>query len=228
MAFPATFADIQQAVIVKARLDGTNDLAKVKDWINQTYYEVCVEAESLVTQATVTLTAATTSYTFPAEMARLRQMFVTPFGATSVLQQPPMTRTSYDDILMKRQLGGITQQSGAYSTHYAFMGENDFEVWPTPAAADVITLAYAAFPTVLSADGDLQVLDEPYGSKMLEYGALVQAGDFKGDPSTGEWANNFNEWMGRYMHHLERKQGDIPTQGRTWGTLDDTSILYSG
>ena len=43
MAFPSTFLDIQNAVINKLRLDSTNDLSKVKDWINQVYYEACIE-----------------------------------------------------------------------------------------------------------------------------------------------------------------------------------------
>lgn len=228
MAFPSTFQDIQNAVIVKARLDPILDLSKVKDWINQTYSQVCVETEAIVTFATLTMTASSATYTFPPQVARVRQMFVTPAGQTSANQQLPMTRTTLDDILRKRSSGGITANGGDYSRYYSFVGVNDFEVWPTPAAADVITLYYASYPTALVNVGDLPVIEEPYASKLLEYGALVQAGDFKGDPGTADWQADYDQWMGRYFNHLEQKQGDIPTHGHQWGSLADTQGLYVG
>jgi hypothetical protein len=228
MAFPSTFLDIQNAVITKARLDPVNDLAKVKDWINQVYSQVCVETEAITANATVTMVAGTTGYQLPATVARVRSMFVTPAGATNVSQQPPMMRTTEDDILQRQANGGITQSVGQYPTRYAYVGINDFEVWPTPAAADVITIRAVAFPTVLSGNTDLPVIDEPHASKVLEYGALAEAGDFKGDPATQEWQQNFSDWMGRYLNHLGQKRGDIPVQFHTWGSLADTQGLYSG
>lgn len=228
MAFPSTFLDLQNAVIVKARLDPVNDLPKVKDWLNQVYTQVCVETEAVVTFATMNLIAGTASYTFPTGVARIKTMFVTPAGATSVLQQPPMTRTTLDDILVRRQTGGATQQGSLYCSRYAVVGINDFEVWPTPAAVDVLTVYYAGFPTPLAAATDVPIIEEPYASKLLEYGALAQAGDFKGDPATTEWAGELDQWMGRYLNHLDKKQGDIPAQYRQWGSLDDTKGLYYG
>lgn len=229
MAFPSTFLDIQTAVIVKARLDPTLDLQKTKDWINQTYFQVVVETEAIVTTATMNLAAGSFRYTLPAGVARIRQMYLTPAGQTDAVgEQPPLIRTSHDDILQRRQFGQAAQQAGSYSTHYALLGASSLEFWPTPAAIDVVTIDYAAFPTALASNGDLQVLDEPYGSKLLEYGALAQAGEFKGDPMTDGWQQDFDSWMGRYMNHLDEKQGDIPAQYHQWGSLRDTAELYGG
>lgn len=215
MAFPATFADIQSAVIQKARLDSTLDLAKVKDWINQAYAEVCVETEANVSSATMALTAGTGSYSLPSGIARIKQMILTPAGASQA--QPPLIRTTLDEILMRRQSGGDVQNAGDYVTHYAVVGLNQFEVWPTPAAADVITVWLVALPTALAADGNVPILQEPFASKLLEYGALVQAGDFKGDPATPEWEALYRQWMGRYLDHLGRRPGVIPGQFHQWG-----------
>ena len=81
----------------------------------------------------------------------------------------------------------------------------------------MITVYYAAFPTALSADADVPILEEPYGSNLLEYGALVQAGDFKGDPATPGWESQFDRWMGKYLQHLKVKRGKQPGQVHTWG-----------
>lgn len=223
MAFPSTYADIQTAVIVKARLDSTLDLQKTKDWINQVYAQVCVETEANVSQDTMALTAGTASYSLPAGIARIKQMILTPVGSTQT--QPPLTRTTLDEIITRRQSGGNVQTSGCYVTHYAVVGLNQLEVWPTPAAADVITLWLVALPTALSSGTDVPILEEPYASKLLEYGALAQAGDFKGDPATADWENQFDSWMGKYLHHLDARQGKQPGQFHQWG--DGWDSYYS-
>jgi hypothetical protein len=215
MAFPSTFLDIQNAVLQKARLDPTLDLQRTKDWINQSYTRVCVETEAIVVSATMTVTAGAGSYTFPFPVARIKQMQIQPYGST--LLNPPLVRTTLDELMNRRQSGGDVQQSPLQATHYALLGISDFELWPTPAAADTILIWYVQFPTPLVANGDVPVLEEPYASKLLEYGALTDAGDFNGDPSTIEWDNAFSDWFGRYQTHLERKQGVIPGQFHQWG-----------
>ena len=219
MAYPATFLDIQNAVILKARLDPVLDLPNVKDWINRAYAQVCVETEANVSADTMTLTTGVASYSLPAGIARIKQMVVKPAGSTQF--NPPLVRTTLDEILNRRQFGGDTTTTAnmgiAQSTHYAVIGLNQFELWPTPSAADVITLWMVALPTALVADGNVPILQEPYSSTLLEYGALVHAGDFKGDPSTADWQNSYNEWLGKYIDHLNQRQGDLPGQFHQWG-----------
>ena len=215
MAFPSTFLDIQNAVLQKARLDPTLDLQRTKDWINQTYTRVCLETEATVVIATMVVTAGVSSYTLPSGVARIKQMQLRPSG--SLQFNPPLVRTTLDEIIQRRQYGGDTQQSGNQTTLYALLGINDFELWPTPPATDTIYIYYVAFPTPLAANGDVPVLEEPYASKLLELGALSDAGDFNGDPSTIGWQSDFADWMTRYMQHLDRKQGVIPGQFHQWG-----------
>lgn len=221
MAFPSTFLDLQTSVITKARLDTTLDTAKVKDWINQVYFQVCVETEASITTTTINCVAGTSKYTLAATIARIKQMAVKPSGSTQF--NPPLILTTLDEILNRRQAGGDAQTSGAWATHYTLLGINDLELWPTPAAADVVTVYYAAFPTALSANGDLPILEEPYASKLLEYGALAQAGDFKGDPATADWENGFALWMAKYEEHLRVKRGVIPGQFHQWSDRWDSS-----
>ena len=204
--------DIQNAVVAKARLDATNDLTKVKDWINQVYAQVCVETEANITTSTMTVTAGTGSYTFPSSVVRIKEMYVTPVGGT---QYAPMQQTTLDYILRRRQAsGGVAATS--YMTHYALLGINDFEVYPTPSSADTVTIYYVALPTVLSGNTDVPILQEPFASKVLEYGALCEAADWKGDPSEGEYRQLFQQWMMKLKTNLNRKQGGQPGQFRVF------------
>jgi hypothetical protein len=142
-------------------------------------------------------------------------MMVKPAGSTQF--NAPLVLTTLDEILQRRQNGLDAQQTGNWSTHYTLVGINGLEVWPTPPAADVITIFYVSYPTALSAAGDVPVFEEPFASKILEFGALAEAGDFKGDPATSEWAASFQSWTGRYIHHLQAKRGVIPGQFHVWG-----------
>lgn len=211
MAFPSTFVDIQNAVIAKLRLDSTNDLSKVKDWINQVYAQVCVEVEANQTFATMALTAGTSSYTLPSGISRIKEMYVTPVGGQ---QSQPLQLTTLDYILRRRQAGGGQAVAQGYVTHYTLLGINDFEIYPTPTTADTLTIWYSALPTALSADADTPIISEPFASKLLEYGALAEGADFKGDPAEQEYRQMFEVWMSKYRAHLNRKQGGQPKQFR--------------
>lgn len=154
------------------------------------------------------MVSGTASYTLPTAVARIKQMFVTPVNAVA---GGPITATSLDDILMRRRSqGGATL--GGYITLYALLGANDLEVYPTPTSADVITIYYVGLPTALSADSDVPVLQEPWASKLLEYGALAEAADWKGDPSEQEYRQMFEVWKQRYRAHLTRRMGGQPGQ----------------
>src|SRR5262249_46284466 len=155
---------------------------RTKDWINRAYFDAAIEAEVIPATSTMTLTAGAGSYTLPAAVGRIKQMVVKPAGSSQF--NPPMERTSYDLIVQRRRYGNDQAVAGAQPSEYDLIGTNDLEVWPTPAAADVIMIEYWAYPIALSGNTDVPVFEEPYASNLLEFGALVHAGDFKGDPST--------------------------------------------
>lgn len=206
IAYPSTFLDIQNAVTVKARLN-TADLAKVRDWINQVYAHVCVEVEARVTSATFTLAGGTSTYdlsTFAPNVSRLKEIAIQPVGS---FYGPPLKPVSLEQILEWRQTSAAVANTNGTSTHYALLGLNDLELYPTPATADTILIYYVALPVALSANGDIPILGEPYASRVLEYGALVQAGEFKGDPMTMEWQQSYENWLQRFRGHLNRRRG---------------------
>ena len=208
MAFPSTFADIQASVIAKARLDPNNaaDVSKVKDWINQAYYRVCLETECVQAQTTLALTANVSQYTLPAAVQRIKWMVAQQQGQT--FYGPPLRLTSLDDILFRRKASGGGVVSQGTATFYAFSAPSFVDLWPTPGQADTLLIYYVAFPPVLSAAGDLPQIDEPYASELLELGALIDASDYIKDIMAGYiYPQQFQDAMYRLRQHLSRMQG---------------------
>lgn len=188
----------------------------MKDWINQVYAQVAVETEAVVTSGTFNLVAGTASYDLSAILTngilRIKEMYATPVGG---VQSVPLIQTDLDDILRRRQAsGGVANAVGSTVYRFALLGQNKLELYPTPASADVITVYYVALPTALSANGDIPVFQEPYASKLLEYGALAEAADFKSDPQESEYRQLFGVWTQKFRAHLTRRQGMQPGQFR--------------
>lgn len=192
-------------------MDSVDDLAKVKDWINQRYAQVCVETHANQAIATMALTVGTDTYTLPSSVEQIINMYVTPVGS---LRSRALELTSVEDLINRKVGTTSSSDQGYLVTHYAVLGISEFIVWPTPQQADTVTLYYVALPTALSANTDVPILHEPWSSKLLFYGACADAGSFKGDPDQQNYAALFEMWLGRYRTHLNRKRGAGTTQFR--------------
>lgn len=208
MAYPTTFLDLQNAVIGKLRLDATADLQRVKDWINQMYAHVIVDFEALQTSTTLTLAANTSTYTLPAAVARIKFITATPVGGS---QGPPLDEATLEQILAYRQTGQATASTGGSVTAYALLGLNQLEVYPTPTAADTLTIWHVYLPTALSGNTDVPVLQEPW-PKVIEYGALIEGADFIKDPNVNSYLELYDVWRRRFRAHVTRRGGGGPQQ----------------
>lgn len=129
---------------------------------------------------------------------------MTPVGSTST---SPIIQTNLDEILRRRAGSSGVSVSNGSVTHYALLGLNQFEVYPTPGASDVITVYYVALPTALSADGDVAILQEPWNSMLLSDGAAALAADFKSDPQQVTYTQMYEVGKQKFRAHLARRQG---------------------
>lgn len=209
MAYPSQFSDIYNAVIHNLRLDPTNDTAKVKDAVNQAYYQVVVETEAYPAIATTTLTPGTNSYTLPSAISRLKSVNVTPVGGFATR---PLLRISIDRMLAYRSAaaGPGTNNGTVYS--YCLLGLNELEVYPSPQNADTLTFYYTQRPTALSGDTDVPIIPEPYATDCLVYGAQARVAQFSGDPDLGYYQQLFNDSMQRLQTHINRLTGRVTGQ----------------
>lgn len=207
MAFPATFADLQANIAKKLRLDTTNtaEVAWLKDQINAIYAQVVVECEANQLFEQTTLTANTASYSLSAAISRVNAIILTPADQTQPLR--PLERVSLDTLLERRQGAPVGSP-----TMYALAGLSQLEFSPIPDAADVLTIWFTALPTPLSVGTDVPILEEPYSSKLIEYGVLAEGADFKLDPRRDEYRALFQDWLARYRIHLRRRAGGVAEQ----------------
>lgn len=216
MAYPATFLSLQDAVIDKLRLDAAEDRERVKDWINQIYADACIETQASITAATMVLTANEPTYTLPAALIRITDIFVSPVSGT---QYGPLEPVTLAQILRWRTgQGGANTTSGSV-THYCRRGINLVDFYPTPSSADTLTVYYVERPTSLSQDADTPELPEPYASKVLEYGALAEGADFKMDPREQEYRGLYQDWLRRLQVHLNVAGGGVAKQIPVYGSV---------
>lgn len=207
MAYPSTFGDITDQVIANVRLDAEADLQRTKDWINQVYAEVCVDTESSQDFDTMTMTAGTKTYTLDNAIVRIKQMYVTPSGQQG---SRPLVPTSIEQIL---EWSAETVPSGE-STHYALLGNDQIQFYPTPTGADTITLYYVKVPTELVAVDDVPSLQEPYATDCLVWGASFRAATFLKDPDAVLFKQLYDAALGKFRGHLRRKEGSMARQFR--------------
>lgn len=212
MAFPTTYADLRTRIVAKARLDATADATKVNDAINVAYAELVVETEWLSGYTSTTygsLTAGTTTGSVQVSaiasgaVARFKRITTTSGGVTT-RSLPYITQ----EEMLERRASNTDVASPA--TAYTLFGYNDLVIDPTPASGDSVNAYYVKLPTALSSDGDVPILGEPYGSRAIEYKALVQMGEFKGDPLLGDWQAKAEYWQGKLLTHLGRRRTSQP------------------
>lgn len=214
MAVPATFLDVQQSVADKLRLTLTADKARISDWINQVYADVAAETRCFQQLSTSTMTAGVASYTLDSSLLHIELLTVKQTSGTAYF---PLVECQLDEILNLRARN--TSAAGP-SKRYCLVGINQIEFWPTPQAADTLNTWYSHLPTFLSADGDQPAFPEPFGSKLLEYGALVQGAEWKRDILVlGQYQAQYQSWLQAFQKYLNRKAGAYPETFPTWTRL---------
>jgi len=206
LAYPSTFLDVQNSVIAKCRLQDDTDRSLVRDWINQAYIGAVQRTMEDIVLCHMTLTPGVHTYQLPAGIIEIRQMVLAPAG-TSDPKYGPLVPISLEEILLKLAAYDGSGSARGLVTHYSLSGEDLLEVWPVPAAADVLWIYYLEQPTALLADTDVPRLQEPYATEILEYGASMKAAEYKGDQNAQLYRQLYEQAVGRLQAHLNRKKG---------------------
>lgn len=202
-SYQSNFGKVKTSVIKKLRLDPDLDTDKVAEWINQVYVDIAMETRYLQTSGTAMMTQDSGSYSMPNGVLHIMELVLTD---ESQQVYPPLVQKSLDQVLRYRQFNTAVGPPRIY----ALAGQNQLEVWPAARSTDVLTFWYSYLPDELVADGDVSDLPEPFGSKLLEYGALAQGAEYMKDPLLGEFQGMFQSWMAKFQRFQNRRQGNQP------------------
>lgn len=204
--YAATFTTVSNNVISKARLDATDDASMVADFINLTIARVAVRSKFFKGSSSgPALSAGATSQTLPTAIVELDGVTVV-FGGQSLI----VSEVDYGIILRYRQSGNTSGPPTIYA-----LRQGTVEFWPNAAGGEVATYAGAILPDTISGTTAIP-LPEPF-SKLVEYGALAQVGEFKKDPLLGSWQASYDRFMAEFMAFVNRRGGvgrtTFPVQG---------------
>jgi hypothetical protein len=198
------------------RLDATADSDRVDEWVNLAYQDVIQATGALQTTAVATLTSGDASYTIPAIVAEINLVVVTYSDGTV---SAPIQRVTLEQILTNRRTNLAVGQQ-LWNPLYAIVGQNQIELWPTPGAGQSLTFWYSGLPDALVADGDQALIQEPFGSKVLEYGALVEGARFLKDPLLQDYEAAYQGWLAKFQVWLNRRQGETSLAFRVRSNAD--------
>ena len=216
-----TLAQFRTAISQKLGLnnDPSYDQPSIDIWVNQGIADVCARLRPNETSSTITMSAGTYDYTLSTTYLAISEVFGT--DVTSSVNYH-LNRVTPQEILDYR-VG--TQFLGAPPVRfYAVNGFNKLMVYPTPQAADTITVYGQVRPTALSASGDTNTDIPAEWQKTVEYYALAQGGQYLGDPNSQNGATYMAlyEQELRKMKKAQRNMGGVRLAKATVGNWNGT------
>lgn len=198
--YQGTLATITRQVWRKMRLDIDQDEDDIHVWINLAYLDVVQRTECLQKTSSAAMTENVDSYVIPDGVLIIKRLDI--LYADNTVSNP-MQEVTLENILAIRQTDSQVPQM-ALNPVYALMGQDQIEVWPVPMAGQSLRFWYVYAPQQLTLDADEPLLTEPFGSKLLEVGACMEAARFKKDPLLQEFETLYEYWISRYISFQNR------------------------
>ena len=151
----ATFGELVDRTIDASLKRGTvANRSRAANLVNEAWLEISAVMRLTTTSSVETLTAGTADYSIASaflvtDLLDLREITYTPVGASATTYT--LEQTSPAEILDLRLANGA---SSGVLRYYALRGLDQLMFWPTPNAADSITLYYTPRATPLAAESD--------------------------------------------------------------------------
>jgi hypothetical protein len=222
VSFAPTVGQIKEQVMQKLRLDPADDPLALY-WINQAYVDIAQYTGFYVANTTISPTVASSTISLPDAVKQIRQVqrcyqnAPDSYPAQKVRMEQVLARLNGDDTPTGRyDTGGIYAVSGEYP--------NEIVIWPVCAIGETIVVTYSKLPQQVH-DTDKPLISEPFGSKILEYGALVEGAKFKKDPLLYDFENTHALWVDRYVSWLNRRKTSNSTAFEIWAGGNDVDRL---
>jgi hypothetical protein len=212
MSHQPTLADIREQVRLKLRLDFPSDEAIATYWIQQAYTDIAQYTGFEWERTSVYgLTPGAGAFTLPGQVAWIRHLQMQ-YADGSISSPAQQARSEAILLLQARDTSAAASRDGVL---YALQGQNDVMFWPLAGQGQTVKVLHTVIPDELE-DDDTPCLQEPYGSKLLEYGALVEGAKFKKDPLMSDFELSYRMWTERYVAWLNRRRGGTSLAFEVW------------
>ena len=212
MSFQPLFSDIREQVMLKLRLDPA-DAPLVDYWMQQAYADVAQMTgfNWSPTLTEVGLRSGSGRMELPCDVSTIRHlMMIYPGGSYST----PAQQVRMEKVLARQNVDG-GPSSLREGVVYAVEGQFSIVFWPLAGDGQKAWIQHTTLPDELE-DPDHPLIAEPFGSKLLEYGALVEGSKFKKDPLMSDFELSYQMWMSRYVAWLNRRKGASSTAFEVW------------
>ena len=204
----STLAELQTEVAQEiGSVNVTDDEAKLTRELNRGVRRL-LRQPPYVTIASQTVTpGANADYDFAASI-----LLITDAYFTSNSQDYPLERVSLADILRLRQ---ASTASNSPTRFYALVGARKLAFYPTPAAADTLSMYYVPAPTAMSS-GSHDPSNATYGGIPVDYHdliaryAMARMASFADDASAAQGSRywqEFNDGLKDMKRELHRQGG---------------------
>ena len=144
----------------------------IDDLVNMAYEDIVLKTNCKVQTTTISLSSSTSDYTIPSSFLNILEVYTTTSG-----QAYSMQRSTAEDII-RRRIGVSPGFNSSPARYYATQGNDLLMVWPTPSAADSLSVYYVARPTALSVSSDVPSDIPAEFHQLIEYKACAEAADY--------------------------------------------------
>lgn len=206
MAFK-TFGDIVAEVERHGFADGPQvNKSRIENWVNEGQRQIAslIEAPEFQETEVLTMSAGKKEYTLPSGFERMQSIYY-----------PEMTqRLRPVDLQTFDMTGSLTEGPPDRYTIY----KNELWLYPTPNVADKLELRFIKRPAVMSAEGTVPTLAEPYLHLLVQY-ALIRAYEAEDDAEmAAQHKNRYEADLVRYGVAQQDRSVDRPRQlDGPWG-----------
>ncbi|MCR4340858.1 MAG: hypothetical protein NUW01_13340 [Gemmatimonadaceae bacterium] len=188
-------------------INATDDQTAIRRELNRGVRRILRQPPYVYLTSQTVTPGANADYTIATSILLITDLYVT---AGSV--DYPLEKTSLADIIRLRQ---ASASSAGPARYYAQVGSNKLAFYPTPAAADTMTVYYVPVPTAMSTSSH-DPSDATYGGIPVDYHdliaryAMARLASFDDDASSAQGSRyweEFNSGLAQMRRELNRHGG---------------------
>lgn len=213
-----TFLELKTEVATEiGSINVTDDATALGRELNRAVRRILRQAPYIYMTSQTVTPGANADYSLAASVLVMNEAYFTSGGTNFDLE-----RVSLQEIIRMRKAS--TTAVGA-TRWYALVGGNKLAFYPTPAAADTMTMYYVPAPTVMSADAN-DPATATYGPIPVDYHdliaryAMARMASFADDQSASQgtrYWQEFNEGLMVMKREIHRSGGRRMRRAR-WGS----------